>query len=360
MSAKFEDGILGLVKQDDWLNIPFNPQRPGDPTDTLFSDEKTDNIVAKWQTIASEYQIPTMAQFHGFDTEAKTTFRIPVDTHSVEKGLIKVKQNQSERMRELLRSGVRQDDLYRYVIEDGTRLAEQVITRSKVAKNELLATGKVTIKENNLDLSVDYGVPAENVDIAFTVNDTSDVPAQIQEIIDKASDNGITINGMYTSKKMISALRTNKSLETIINGTYAAGAQIRRDDLYTYLSEEYGIDQVILNDLKYGGQATIGTDGRPAITQVRYYPQDKITFFGTAYSQNRIGTGLWGDPPEVTGVQTETGASASSLSPYVYITQWVEKDPAVLWTKASALYMPVLYEPKSIYVAKVTTAATGA
>lgn len=353
---KFEDGILGLVPQADWLNIPFAPQRPGDPTDQLFNDEKTDNIVAKWQTIAAEYQTPVMAHFHGFDAEANTTFRVPVDTHSVEKGLIKVKINQSERMRELLRSGVRQDDLYRFVIDDGVRLADQVITRSKVAKNELLSTGKVSIKENALDLSVDYGVPAENVDMAFTINDNAktDVANQIQTIVDKASDNGITINGIYTSKKQLSNLRTNKGLQTLINGTNAVGAAIRTTDLQAYLSEEFGIDQVILNDLKYGSNATIGADGRPTITQVRYYPQDKITFFGTANAQNRLGTGLWGDPPEAVDVQSQTGATVSSESPYVYITQWTEHDPAVLWTKASALYMPVLYNPKSLYIAKVT------
>lgn len=357
--GKFEDGILGLVPEADWLNIPFNPVRPNDPTDQLFSDEKTDNIAAKWQTIASEYQIPVMAQFHGFDTQAKTTIRIPVDTHSVEKGLIKVKINQSERLRELTNSGVRQDDLYRYVINDGYNLAQQVITRSKVAKNELLATGKVTIKENNLDLNVDYGVPSKNVDISFKIDDKTgtDVPAQIQDIVDKAADLGVTINGIYTSKKMISRLRTNKSIETIINGTNALGAQVRRSDLDAFLSEEYGIDSIILNDLKYGASSKVGTDGRPVIKQERYYPQDKITFFGTTNTVGgnfRIGTGLWGDPPEVTGVQAKTGATASSVSPYVYITQWVENDPAELWTKASALYMPVLYNPNSLFIAKVS------
>lgn len=354
---KFEDGILGLVPEAEWLDMGFAPQRPNDPTDTLFNDEKTDNIAAKWQTIAAEYQIPVMAQFHGFDTQAKTTFRIPVDTHSVEKGLIKVKINQSERIRELTHSGVKEDALYDYILGDGARLADQVITRSKVAKNELLATGHITIKENDLDLTVDYGVPKDNVDIAFAINDTkADVSAQIQEIIDKAADDGITINGIYTSKKNISRLRSNKGIQTVINGANSQGALVRRTDLAAYLSEEFGIDTIITNDLKYGAEAKIGKEGRPSITQARYYPQDKITFFGTAYAQNRLGTGLWGDPPEVTGVQQKTGASASDVSPYVYITQWIENDPAELWTKASALYMPVLYNPKSLYIAKVTAA----
>lgn len=353
---KFEDNILGLIPEAEWLDVGFQVERPNDPIDGLFSDEKTDNIVAQWQTIAAEYQLPVMAHFHGFDTEANTTFRVPVDTHNIEKGLIKVKLNQSERMRTLIRSGVREDSLYDYVIGDGVRLADQVVTRTKVAKNELLSTGKVTIKENNLDLTVDYGVPSENVDIAFTVNDNAktDVPAQIQAIVDKASDQGITINGIVTSKKNISKLRTNRSIQTIINGSNAVGAAVRRSDLDAYLSEEFGIDRIITNDLKYGADAKLGTDGRPVVTQQRYFPQDKITFYGTANAQNRLGVGLWGDPPEVTVQGFGNTASSSGVSPYVYISQWMENDPTVLWTKASALFMPVLFNPNSLYIAKVS------
>jgi len=126
----WKDNILGLVPEQDWMSIDFNPARQNDPIDGLFDDVRTDNLVAYWQTIAAEYQIPMMAQFHAFDTEAQTTFRVPVDTHYIEKGLVKVKINQSERMRALLRSGVREDALYDYVIRDGARLAEQVSPRT--------------------------------------------------------------------------------------------------------------------------------------------------------------------------------------------------------------------------------------
>ena len=121
--ARFENNILGLVPQEEWLDIGFDVSRPGDPIDALIGDLQTDNLVAAWESIAAEYNVPLMAQFHGFDTEAQQTFRIPVDSHNIEKGLIKVKINQSERMRALLRSGVQNDDLYDYVLNDGIRLA---------------------------------------------------------------------------------------------------------------------------------------------------------------------------------------------------------------------------------------------
>lgn len=357
MAIKWENNILGFIPATDWLDIPFQVSRPNDPADQLFGDQKTDNLVAEWESIASEYQIPVMAHFHGFDTEANTTFRVPIDAHNIEKGLIKVKINQSERMRALLRSGVQGDTaLYDYVVNDGVRLAEQVITRAHVAKNELLATGQVTIKENNLDLTVDYGVPAANK--AFTLDfgssATEDIPTQIQDIIDAASAQGVIITGMFTSRKMLGKLRQNADIQTAINGAIGAGALVRRTDLEQYLAEEFGIGQVVANDLTYGASAVIGANGRPTVTTERYYPQDKITFFATNLG-GQLGMGLWGDSPEA-DVANLLNTSGSGVSPYITITQWSEQDPAVLWTKASALFMPVLYNPNSLFIATDATA----
>lgn len=357
MAVKWENDVQGKVLREDWLTIGSQvPTRQTDPIDGLFGDEKTDNLVAKWESLASEYSIPVMAQFHGFDTEAQKTFRIPIDNHNIEKGLIKVKLNQSERMRALLRAGVQGDQaLYDYVMQDGIRLADQVITRTKVAKNELMATGKVTIKENNLDLTVDYGVPAEHTAFELDLTQDADVASQIQTIIDYATEKGITINGMMTSKKNITKMRNNKFLQTAINGNIGAGAQLRQTQLNSYLSEEFGIDRVITNDLFYGESAELGENNRPIIKQARYYPQDKVTFFVTNPG-GRLGIGLWGDSPEVDAASFHA-VGGSTVSPYVYIMQWMETDPAVLWTKASSLFMPVLYNPNSLFIASVVEGA---
>lgn len=350
----WEDEIFGKVRQQDWIDIGAQvPTRQSDPIDTLFGDEKTDNIVARWETLAAEFQIPVMAQFHGFDTEARTTFRAPIDTHNIEKGLIKVKINQSERLRTLMRSGVQGDQqLYDYVMNDGIRLADQVVTRTKVAKNELMATGKVTIKENGLDLTVDYGVPAAQIQytLDFSAGATDDIPTQIQAILDDATDKGIIINGMLTSTKMLTKFRKDANIQKAINGNIGAGALVRSEALRAYLADEFGIDTVITNDLKYTSDWVIDkTTGRPVPTSKKYYPEDKVTFFATNPG-GRLGTGLWGDSPEVDAAGFYP-VGASSVSPYVYIMQWMEKDPAVLWTKASGLFMPVLYNPNSLFIA---------
>ena len=348
----WENGIFGKIPQTEWLDVGFNVTRQNDPIDGLFGDTKTDNLVAEWESIANEYQIPVMAQFHAFDTESQKTFRIPIDTHNVEKGLIKVKINQSERMRALTRAGVQNDAMFDYVINDGIRLADQVFTRSKVAKNELMATGKVTIKENDLNLTVDYGVPKANTAyiLDFSSDAAEDISSQIQAIIDDATSKGVTINGMMTSKASISKLRNNEALQVIIGGASAKGQLIRRAALDAYLEEEFGIDTIITNDLTYGKSATIGANGRPVITTARYFPKDKVTFFASNPG-GKLGTGLWGNPPEVDDFGIRVGSSG--VSPYVYVSQWFEQDPHVLWTKASALFMPVLYNPDSLFIASV-------
>ena len=353
---RFEDNILGLVPREEWLDVGFNVTRPNDPIDGLFGDVRTNNLVAHWESIAAEYQVPMMANFHGFDTEAQQTFRVPVDTHNIEKGLIKVKINQSERMRALLRAGVQNDEMYDYVINDGIRLADQVITRTKVAKNELLATGKVTIKENNLDLTVDYGVPAAQLAYGIDVGAGATTPADeaFENIISASIAAGNPINGMVTSRAVMNKLRKNAVIQKAINGAGMVGQLVSNADLRAYLSEEYGINQIILNDLTYGVPGT-EVAGRPHVTAKRYFPDAKISFFA-ANPNGKLGDGLWGDPPE-TDVAQYMDVNASGESPYVYISQWSEKDPAVLWTKASALFMPVLYNPNSLFVATVTETA---
>ena len=110
-----------------------------------------------------------------------------MDKHSIKKALIKVKIDQSELLQEYMDNGVQGPDALRdYVFNDGIRLAEQVFTRSKVAKAEMLATGKITIKENGLDIPVDYGVPTGHTSFELDLSQDADISGQIQSIINEA------------------------------------------------------------------------------------------------------------------------------------------------------------------------------
>lgn len=348
MPTAYENGIFGMIPAKDWLDVGTKVTRQNDPINILFGDLKTDNILAEYESISADRQIPVMAQFHGFDTEAQESFRESFNIHRIEKGLIKAKIPQSERLRELIdRKGVKNSELYDWIVKDGTRLADEVITRTIAIKNEVMATGKATIKENNLDLTIDYGVPTENT--SFEIDPDGDIASQIEQIVNYASENGVIINGILTSRQVLSIIRKNESIQKAINGVNGVGAIVKSSDFEDYLLSEYGISTVITNDLMYRIPDGTDSNGEPKTKKCRYYPSDKITFF-SADTDGKMGIGLWGNPPEAT-TEIDTNISGSEVSPYVTITQWAENDPKVTWTKASALFVPVLYSPDSLYIA---------
>ncbi len=358
----FENGIFGMIPAEAWMQVGFDVYRPDDPVDQLLGDIRTDNIMAYWESMAAQYGVPVMAQFHAFDTESQKTLRAPIDIHNIEKGLIKVKIDQSERLRALMDRGVtRQSALVERVLNDGYNLAEQVFTRSKVAKNEVLATGKMTIKENNLDITVDYGVPAANLSKELDFGAGASVPLdeQILEMLATARSAGVLLNGIYCGSAALAKLRKNANIQKAINGANMVGQLVKMADLRAYLSEEFSINRILVNDGTYSEPLTMGSDGRPVVTSHRYYPNNRITFFSGA---GTIGDGLWGDPPEVSAAQfSDMEVGGSEVSPFVFVSQYAEHDPAVTWTKASALFMPALYNPSGLYVASIqeTPAAAG-
>ena len=80
--------------------------------------------------------------------EARIGVRPTWEEIKVEKLLIKEKINLSERVRLLKNTGVNANDaILRYVFDDMGRLANNVKTRTEVAKMELVGTGKVTVNE---------------------------------------------------------------------------------------------------------------------------------------------------------------------------------------------------------------------
>ena len=353
MSITWANGINGMLSEAEWLNFPFNPERPNEPIDQLFNDEQSDNLKARWASLSSQQLVPKMAKYHAFDTEANKTIRPTLENHEIEKGLIKVKINQSESLLEAMQNGVTVPDrLLDYVFNDARTLAEQVKTRTLVAKYEIMATGKVTIGENNLDLTIDFGLDASQKGYTVDLASSSDPLATIQEIIDAAKAKGVVINGMMTSRKNLTKMRMNSKVQTAINGSAASGATVKRSSLDDYLASEYGLEKIRESDGLYNpdNEGYTASTSTAALSTLRYYPENKITFFATM-PNGRVGSGLWGVPPAVLNKLISTNSSSNGR--FIYIDQWTEHDPDVLWTRASAVFIPILVNPDSLYIADV-------
>lgn len=336
--------ILTLISDADRLDFSQNLSvaRPAYLGDRLFPDQKTQNLKAEYLRLANGATLPVMASVHAFDSEAEIGSRPAFDKIEVEKLLIKRKINQSERLRLLTENGAYSDNtVVRYVFEDMRMMADAVKVRTEVAKMDVLSTGRMDINENRLSMTVDYGVPSDNLSFELDLSSEADVIGQMQEISDYAADQGYMISEMVTSNKVIRKLATNKGIQTLIFGSIGQGTYVPNDRLQGLFMQLFGIGTITTDDLRYKTQKADGTE----LTH-RFYPEDKISFIGVP----QIGIGLWGVSPE----EAEYGQyGAKSADQFITITQWATQDPVAVWTKATGLFIPVLPDPNALFVATV-------
>jgi len=341
--------ILTMISDAERLDFSQNLSiaRPNYLGDTLFPDQKTQHFQAEYLRLANGATLPVTATVHAFDTEAEIASRPAFDKVTVEKLLIKRKINQTERLRLLLNNGVMGEEaLVQYIFDDMGRLADSVKTRTEAAKMELLSTGKMTVTENNLNLTIDYGVPAENTAYSFAWSSAdADIMGDIQKVVDAAADNGHTITGILTSGNVMRYILANEAIQTAIYGTAGVGTLPSTERLKGLFGQMGFPTELLTYNLRYGVERADGTQEKK-----RFYPENKVTFLVSNVSGG-TGVGLWGVTPEEEELGQYTEKSAQQ---YITLTQWATPDPVAVWTKASGLFIPVLPDPSGLYIGTVS------
>lgn len=311
----------------------------------LFPDRKTQFLQGEYSRLCKNGNLPTIAQVHGFDTEAVIGDRVSFETVDVEKLLIKEKINQTEAIREL-NANTTPDDVKRYVFDDMARLAEAVIARVEKAKMDAIAKGKFTIEENNLKMDIDYGVPEENF-VTATWNDEADILGDIIKWRDQAEENGMAPSTAITSRKVLRTIQHNEKIQKQIFGNESTGRIPTINDVNALLLDQAGISLVI-NEDHYGDPKVEG--GALTISRERFFPQDAFVMIATGIN-GALGAGLWGVTPE----EREQGAwTAAREQQFVTLRQWATPDPVAVWTKASGLFVPVMPNVYGHMIATIT------
>ncbi|MFR3727623.1 hypothetical protein [Lacrimispora sp.] len=340
--------VLDAISVDERLNFAqnFAVARPT-VLDTIFPDIKTQHFKAEYYRLMQGQNLPTPAFVHALDTEAHIGTRPTFEKVLTEKLFIKEKINQSEQLQMYITNGVPDDDgLIKWVFDDMGRLAESVVTRTKIAKGQLMSQGIMKIKENNLDMAIDFGIPSEQ---KITFGDWSDpeydIFSDIQRAVKILKDQGKIANRMLTSDTQVQRMRKNKSMQIAIYGAINVGKLVTMAELQRMLQEEFKL-QVISCDEMF---AYIKSNGLKA--NKRYFDENKVTIY-TADISGSAGIGLWGPTPE----EAEYTAFQEALEKmFVTVTMWSTQDPVAKWTKASGMFIPVLPDPYGIVIATVGT-----
>ena len=325
--------VLETIKAEDRLKFSqnYSVTRPG-ILSTIFPDIKTQYWKAEYYRLMSGQRLPEVAFVHALDAEAEIGSRPGFEKVMTEVLPVKRKINQSERLRQFIENGVPDDSaLTDFVFGDINNLFEEVVARMNVMKGQFLSTGIVKIKENNVDMSIDYGVPAEaKIELSDWSKSDADIMGDIQKMVAIAEDNGFVVNKTLTSLKMINYMRSNTAMQTAVLGA-ANNRLLTKQELANLLTQEYGIT-IDRCDEKFRYRKADGT-----LKTGRYFKEDVFTLY-EAEPNGSFGTGLWGPTPEENEYRQFIEQENRS---FVTLSMWATPDPVAVWTKASGMFIPV-------------------
>lgn len=325
--------VLETITEEERLNFSqsFDVKRPG-ILGTIFPDTKTQYLKAEYYRLMAGQRLPEVAFVHALDTEAEIGSRPGFEKVLTEKLFIKRKINQSERLQQAIENGVPDDEnLKKFVFDDAANLFEGVVARANVMKGQFLSTGIVKIKENHVDMSIDYGVTSDaKVTLTDWSKPDSDIMGDIQKMVAIAEDNGYVVNKALTSLKMINYMRNNTAMQTAVLGA-ANKRLLTKQELTNLLMQEYGftIDRC---DEKYRYRKADRT-----LKTGRYFKEDVFTLY-EANANGSFGSGLWGVTPEELEYRQFIQEENRS---FVTLSMWATPDPVAVWTKASGMFVPV-------------------
>jgi hypothetical protein len=294
---------------------------------------------------AKKNQFAEMAEVHAYNTESRIKTRAPFSEKEAKKFLIKSKILLDEEYAELAESLKDNSEVKKLIFNDAGRMSDMVRTRTLVMKGELLSTGKVTVKENNLDITFDQKVPAGNFFNFTWSGANADVFADLQAIKDAANAKGYQLTRVVTTSKVISKMQMNTNVRSAIFGVNSARIPTLAE-LNSIINQMFGFTMVTFDDMYQYEKA----DGSKATA--RYIPEGSFICFGGANTET-LGKGLYGVTP------TERNArlnASQSKNVYIMNNVWDENDPVGTWTKAEGVFVPVLADPENLFIAKITLA----
>lgn len=227
---------------------------------------------------------------------------------------------------------------------DSVKLVSAIAARVELARGDAIFNGSVTINENRVSASVDFGRNAAHsvtAAIAWNNTETSLAYDYFMAWLDVYNDtNGDLPASTLMSRKAYNFLRRNKQIrELAYRGASTAPTVLTKDDLNNILGD-FDIPPVVIYDAK------VSVDG--AATRVT--PEDKIAFLPA--EGDALGKTLWGVPVEANDPRYGLQGDAAGVA----VGGYKSEDPQTLWTRATSIVLPVVAAPDLTFVADVLSA----
>lgn len=288
-------------------------------------DVETDDI--DFRVTTGGGGLARVAKYRAWDTESPISGRKGVDRLSGEIPPISEKRRLSEydrlKMRKL------DSGIVDAILNDAVDLAKGIHARVEVARGEALSDGKVTIAENGLTIEADFGRKATHTQTAaikWNVDGSDPVEDFLAWQRIYVATNGVRPGATLASQDIQSSLMRNAAIRAM---TLPAGStqQVVTIDAINALFRSFGLPALSIYEAQVEGD-----DGNAK----SIIDPTKVIFLPP--SDRKLGETLWGVTAEA--LDSDYGID-STEAPGVVVGSYSDKDPVGLWTKASAISLPV-------------------
>jgi hypothetical protein len=279
------------------------------------------------------------AEYRAYDAESPIGARKGIQRVTGELPPIsrKVRLGEYDRLRQrrdpnaLIRNGL---------LGDSETMARQVAARIELARGDALVNGSVTINENGVAATADFGRSGAHSVTAAVLWSTTATATPLTDLL-SWQQTYIDTNGVPPG--------------ALVMSTQALGYMLRNADLRSDVATLAGTPSIITQTTL---NALLQAHGLPPV----YVVDERVSVAGTATRVVAANVVLLlpepGDPNDAAGTQlgaTMWGTTAESLDPSYQLAEGDEpgivagvystQDPIALWTKAAGIALPVAANP---------------
>lgn len=283
------------------------------------------------------------APMRAYDAEAPIGFRPGLTRVSGQLPPIsqKIPLTEGDRLllQQLRNDGTISDELTDSVFADAARMVRSVAARIELARGDALTDGIITINENGMQFTIDFGVPAGHKVTAGATwaNAATDIIGHIQSWVETYVDtNGAPPERSLASTKVFGYLVRNTGVREAVG----AGARVTDEDINS-LFVSMGLPRIERYDVSVYNAAG---------TKTRVIPDDR--FIMLPGEDEVVGTTQYGVTAEALELVGE-GLIDAGEAPGVVAVVWKTKDPVHIWTKGAAIALPIIVNPDLVFSADV-------
>jgi hypothetical protein len=241
------------------------------------------------------------------------------------------------------------------VYDDINNLLEGARTVSERMRMQMLATGKISITENEQQLEYDFRVPADNFKTLTSTDTWDNVDATIIDDINTWKEDVLNRTGIEPTRAICNSsvwknILKNNQVKDQFRLFASQQAYVSGDQLKNFFAENLGIE-ILVYDKVYQAPTYDSNTGRfTGYATSKFFADNTFTLFPSG----NLGNTWFGTTPEeadlLGGV---TDADVTLVNNAIAVAQYTLKDPVNLETKVSQVCLPSFDAADHVIIATV-------